>query len=70
MEEARATPETKKMQSYRSAAQGRHAGLEDVLGLLEKLHCLPRRALVQSQLALLASKQQSKLKIRVYEHQL
>jgi hypothetical protein len=46
MEEALTMPEAKKMQSYRSAAQGRHAGLEDVIGLLQELHCLPRRALV------------------------
>jgi hypothetical protein len=45
MEEALTKPERKKTQSYRSTAQGRHAGL-DVLGLIEKLHCLPRHAVV------------------------
>jgi len=67
--DGRNTNETRdeKLQSYRSTAQGRHAGLEDVLGLLEKLHCLPRRALIQSQFALLASKQNRSSKLIIRE---
>jgi hypothetical protein len=62
MEEILTMPEAKKMQSYRSAAQGRHAGLENVIGLLQELHCLPRRALVQSQLGLLATNKRANKK--------